>query len=116
MHRSQSLVALFLLGAAAVAAAGLGSVLADAAQSARPVTGEQSKQEVADKTILELIKLLGDDFYEAREAAAKRLAAIGEPALKLLENAALASKDAEVRQRADSLALQISQPRFFFIS
>ncbi len=50
--------------------------------------------------IRELIEQLGDDNFRKREAAEKRLVAIGEPALELLLGAIKESTDAEVRRRA----------------
>jgi WD40 repeat protein len=66
-----------------------------------------TKDEVDAKTILALIKQLGDDNFEVREAADKKLMAIGEPALELLRQAAKADADAEVRLRAGQLARTI---------
>ena len=47
----------------------------------------------------DMVKQLGDDSYEKREAAEKRLEEIGEPALPALR-AAAESEDAEVRAKA----------------
>jgi WD40 repeat protein len=80
------------------------SLTANATESA---TAEQS-QKVDEKTIRELIKQLGDDSFDKREEADKQLAAIGEPALELLRQAAKDGPDAELRQRADQLARNIS--------
>jgi uncharacterized protein (TIGR03067 family) len=46
-----------------------------------------------------LIKQLGSDEFEQREAASKALEALGELALPALQNAAKKSEDAEVKQR-----------------
>jgi hypothetical protein len=105
---SRSFVASFLVSVVAVAASGL---LVHAAQNGGSVSGAEAKRKDIETKVSELIKQLGDDSYQAREAAAKSLAAIGEPALKLLEKAALESKDTEVQVRADALALQITQPQ-----
>jgi WD40 repeat protein len=73
----------------------------------------QEKKEAADeKTIRALIQQLGDDSFEVREAADKRLAAMGEPALGLLEKAAAESKDAEVRTRAEQIMRVIASTLF----
>jgi hypothetical protein len=61
----------------------------------------QPKQDAADeKAIRGLIAQLGDDSFEKRESAQKRLAGVGEPALELLRTTAKASADQEVRERA----------------
>jgi hypothetical protein len=52
-----------------------------------------------DKKIERLVKQLGSDKFKEREAATKRLVAIGEPALGALRKA-LTSDDREVRNRA----------------
>src|SRR4029077_11245778 len=63
----------------------------------------QAKKEAADgKAIRALIQQLGDDSFEKREAADKRLAEIGEPALEHLEKVMKAG-DLEVRARASDL-------------
>jgi WD40 repeat protein len=61
---------------------------------------QAQKHAVDEKTIRALIAQLGDDSFDKREAAGRRLADIGEPARKLLEQAAKENKDAEVRERA----------------
>jgi WD40 repeat protein len=85
--------------------------LAAAVQDApKPLEG---KKDTADeKTIRALIAQLADDAYEKREAADKRLAAIGEPALALLKKAAEDNQDAEVRSRAEILIKGISKGMF----
>src|SRR5437764_11760888 len=52
-----------------------------------------------DKEIDRLVKQLGDDDFKKREAATKRLTAIGEPALDALQKATT-SDDPEVALRA----------------
>src|SRR5262249_20206055 len=101
-------VTVVLLGAAALAGH---YVLATQAKT------EQAKKEpVTDEAIRNLIKQLGDDSYERRESAFKHLAAIGEPALELLNKEARESKDAEVRQRVNVLRAGIVPSTFVFIS
>src|SRR5712692_9316065 len=57
-----------------------------------------------DKPEIErLIPQLGSPNFAKREVAAKRLDAIGEPALDSLRKAAAHTKDAEIRRRAESL-------------
>jgi WD40 repeat protein len=56
-----------------------------------------------------LIKQLGSEDFNAREAASKALRAIGEPALPALRKAG-ESNDAEVRRRARDLADAIDPP------
>src|SRR5262249_22622674 len=53
-------------------------------------------------TIERLVRQLGSDEFAEREAASKRLAAVGEPALGALRKA-LGSDDAEVRRRSEAL-------------
>jgi len=71
------------------------------------------KKPVADeKTIRALIGQLGDDAFSVREAAHKRLADIGEPALDLLRKAVKDSPDAEVRERLGQLIQAIASSFF----
>src|SRR5262249_6610035 len=55
-----------------------------------------------------LVRQLGDGKFAKREAAGKALEALGAPALPALREAA-ASKDAEVRRRAERLIAAITQ-------
>jgi hypothetical protein len=55
-----------------------------------------------------LIQQLGSPRFADREAAGKRLQAIGEPAFEALRKAASASADPEIRQRAARLAPFVS--------
>lgn len=68
----------------------------------------KAKQTLDEKTIRALIKQLGDDSYEKREDAQKKLVAAGKAAIPLLRKAAAESNDAEVRERALSAAKAIS--------
>jgi WD40 repeat protein len=86
--------ALFLLAAISV------GLLAASGSHVTFAEFPQAKEPADEKTIRDLIKQLGDDAFDKREDAAKRLAAIGEPALTLLQQAAKDNPDAEVRQRA----------------
>lgn len=63
---------------------------------------------VDEKVIRALITQLGDDSFEKREAAHKRLATIGLPALELLRKTAKDGTDLESRERATQLVGQIS--------
>jgi WD domain, G-beta repeat len=58
--------------------------------------------------IARLVKQLGDDDFDKREEAAKRLKEIGEPALDALHKATT-SADAEVRRRAEGLVAVIEK-------
>ena len=58
------------------------------------------------------IAQLGDDAYETREAAEKRLAAIGKPALEPLRGVINTSTDAEVRERARRVIAEITYQGF----
>src|SRR5437868_12206525 len=63
-----------------------------------------TKKEAADaKTIGALIGQLGDASFDVRETAAKKLTAIGEPALDHLDKAIREIKDPELRNNADTL-------------
>src|SRR5205814_1170106 len=59
-----------------------------------------------------LIADLGDDSFEKRESAQKKLHAIGEPALELLKKAARDNADAEVREHAAALITSINASFF----
>jgi WD40 repeat protein len=61
--------------------------------------------------IARLIQQLGDDQFDKREEASKRLLEIGEPAMPALRRA-LESKDAEIRQRAERLMPAIARRIF----
>jgi hypothetical protein len=67
------------------------------------------KNSADEKAIRALIGQLSDDALVKREAAHKRLAEIGGPALELLKKAANESTDAEVRERATQLIHQIQE-------
>ena len=88
-----------------------GKFLADMKQLARLAGGEGL--DLSDKgprddvaAVEKLIRDLGDDDFEVRESASRRLALIGKPALPLIEKATKAG-DAEVRRRAEDLKEQI---------
>jgi WD40 repeat protein len=55
-----------------------------------------------DAEIARLVKQLGDDDFDKREAATARLIEIGDPALEALRKA-VTSKDAEVHRRAEDV-------------
>jgi hypothetical protein len=55
-----------------------------------------------------LIKQLGDRAFARREAATKKLADIGEPALVALRKAATSSDDLEIRRRAERIIQTIA--------
>jgi outer membrane protein assembly factor BamB len=116
MPKTRLICALFFVGTAALAVGGPFHALAFPQDGAAISTEETGKGPITEKAIRDLIKQLGDDSLEIRESAAKRLGDIGEPGLRFLQEEAERSKDAEVRHRADSIAMAISQPRFFFIS
>ena len=58
---------------------------------------------VAEQTIRDLIKQLGDESFDKRQTADKRLEAVGMPARELLRHAAKENPDPEVRQRCERL-------------
>src|SRR2546423_15078550 len=59
-----------------------------------------------DTEIARLVRQLGDDEFQQREAATTRLKEIGEPALVTLDKAAT-SVDCEVRRRAEDIVAVI---------
>ena len=79
-------------------------------QAPKPV--EAKKDATDEKAIRALIDQLGDNSFDKREAAAKRLTAIGEAALGLLEKAAKEGADLEMRSRAGQLVQAISKGMF----
>jgi WD40 repeat protein len=91
----------------------LALLIASAALFLASAKSSQDKKDSSDeKTIRDLIAQLGDDSFDKREEADKKLAAIGEPALELLRQAAKANSDAEVRQRAEGLMRTIAKSFF----
>jgi regulation of enolase protein 1 (concanavalin A-like superfamily) len=62
---------------------------------------------VDEKTIRDLITQLGDESFEKRDEAQKRLLKVGGPALELLRKAAETSMDLEVRTRAAEIERQV---------
>ena len=68
-----------------------------------------------DAGIARLVKQLGDDDFDQREAASKALTKVGEPALEVLRKAAASSGDVEVRHRAGQLieAIENDLPYLF---
>ena len=58
--------------------------------------------------ITALIEQLGDDAFVKREAASKKLAAVGEPALNDLRKTAASSDDPEIRYRCNELSRLIT--------
>jgi WD40 repeat protein len=85
---------------------------ADSGKPTDQPLAQKDKNGVDEKTIRALIKQLGDESFVKREAAAKRLTTIGEPALQLLQEAAKEDKDAEVRARAETLFRVIGKSFF----
>jgi RNA polymerase sigma factor (sigma-70 family) len=75
------------------------------AQAAPPI----ARAEVAPggRDIERLIKQLGSDEFEEREAATRALKKVGKPALEALGEAATENADAEVRTRAAALIVAI---------
>ena len=71
------------------------------ARAASPATQPTSGE------IKKLIDQLGDDQYTTREAAGKKLKAIGKPAIPALKDAIAGNEDAEVVSRAQALLKRI---------
>jgi WD40 repeat protein len=65
-----------------------------------------------EKTIRALIAQLSDDSFEKRESAQKKLAELGEAAIRYLQEALRTSTDAEMRERASRLLMAIEQRLF----
>src|SRR5262249_25898919 len=93
------------LTAIALLIAGLGA--SSGAQKDAPT--EANKIARDEKTIGALIQQLGDNSSDKREFARKRLAAIGAPALPLLEKAVEDGPDVETRASAVGLIRLIRQ-------
>jgi WD40 repeat protein len=83
--------------------------------SATGASIRQAKQQIDDKQIRDLVRQLGDDQFEKREEAGKKLIAVGEPALVTLQLAARVSEDPEIRQRARQLVVAINSKLFFVV-
>jgi hypothetical protein len=80
------------------------------------LVGEDAKNTTPAATpadIERLIKQLGDDDFDKREAASRALEAIGEPAREALLRAAIDRDDAEVRRRAEKLAKALELKQSF---
>src|SRR5271170_3445560 len=60
-------------------------------------SAEAQKSTADDKTISDLINQLGDESFDKREEAMRKLIALGEAARELVKKAAAGSSDAEVR-------------------
>jgi uncharacterized protein (TIGR03067 family) len=63
---------------------------------------DSGKKKEAEK-IARLVAQLGDDDFEKREAASKKLDSIGEPAVSALRKAVATSPDTEIRRRAETI-------------
>jgi hypothetical protein len=87
----------------------LAGVLFALAGRAQDTAVRPKKNAPSEKEIRVLIAELGDDSFEKREEAQKRLTIIGGPALDLLRIAAKESKDLEVRDRAGRLIVKIQE-------
>lgn len=72
----------------------------------KPETKPDPKAEAIAAEVAKLVKQLGDENWDLREAAQKRLAEIGKPAVAALREA-LGSKDMEVTIRAKTLLAEI---------
>jgi HEAT repeat protein len=69
-----------------------------------------ARQQTQNQKIAELIEKLGDDSYDVREEAQKKLEKIGEPARVALVKATKTHTDLEVRKRArKALEKQIAE-------
>jgi uncharacterized protein (TIGR03067 family) len=71
-------------------------------------TAQVKKDAVDEKAIQKRIAELGDESFNKRETAYKRLATLGMAAQPALEKASRESTDVEVRQRAHRLIAQLS--------
>jgi RNA polymerase sigma factor (sigma-70 family) len=82
----------------------LGGTVAEA-QAAPPIARAETAPD--NRYIERLIKQLGSDEFEEREAATNALKKVGKPALNALREAATENADAEVRNRAAALIVAI---------
>src|SRR5687767_15985788 len=64
-------------------------------------------QDSIEKQVSSLLERLRADEIEAREAAAKEMIALGEPAIDAIEKAAAACADAETAARLKAIAVQV---------
>src|SRR5262245_60176420 len=71
------------------------------------LAADEPKPDAAE--ISRLVRQLGSEKFETRDAASKRLEAIGAAALGALREAASSSDDAEVKQRAGRLVKVITR-------
>jgi WD40 repeat protein len=74
--------------------------------------GEGETPPAGEAEVARLIKQLGDDQFQRREAAAKRLDELGPVAWEPLRRAAAHSDDAEIRIRSRDLAKRIAKRLF----
>lgn len=79
------------------------------AQEAKPAIPVQPVKDAAAEEIARLVRELGDEAFDVREAATKRLTEIGRPALPALKEAA-AGSDAETSSRAARIVAAIEKP------
>ncbi len=80
------------------------------AQAAPPAARAEPAPDGGD--VERLIKRLGSDEFDEREAASKALKDVGKPALKALGEAAKGNADAEIRSRAAALIVTIRDSLF----
>ena len=69
----------------------------------------QEKGDADEKKIAKLIEQLGDDDYDVRKVAEKKLIEIGEPAIDQIRKAAREAPDADVKLRAIVLSATIGK-------
>jgi RNA polymerase sigma factor (sigma-70 family) len=104
---------LLFLGVGVLGGGGAATFFGAAPASQASVAPEAPEPKPPDeKAIRALIRQLGDDEFEKREAAQRRLVEIGEPALPQLREAARDSRDAEISQRAARLVRLIEKTIF----
>jgi uncharacterized protein (TIGR03067 family) len=96
MHRLREFAGRVRPGSILQVVVGLGFVVGAEAAHAEPGQGTNRQR------IAALIRQLGDDDFEKREAASEELDAIGEPALDALRKAT-SDDDAEIRRRAEKI-------------
>lgn len=82
-------------------------VLGCAQDAAPPQAGHASGKDANTERIDKLVRQLGHDEFAKRQAAAKELEAIGEPALAALRQAAKSSDSLETQRRAEQLIRNI---------
>ena len=76
------------------------------------VRGDEESPQATEAEVARLIKQLGDDDFQRRQAAGERLEKLGPAAWEPLRHAAATSEDAEISVRSRELAARIARRLF----